>query len=71
MGDITISFLKKFEKNEIETNNSQATIDHHMRNLRTIINYFTNVVKVIPEEYEYPFGPGGFTISSYFPSKQV
>ena len=26
---------------------------------------------MIPKEYEYPFGKGGFTISSYFPSKQV
>jgi integrase len=71
VGDVTVSFLKKFERNEIEVCNSQATIDHHMRNLRTIINYFTHIVKVIPKEYEYPFGKGGFTISSYFPSKQV
>jgi integrase len=71
VGDFTESFLKKFERNAIEVGNSQATIDHHMRNLRTIINYFTYIVKVIPKEYEYPFGKGGFTISSYFPSKQV
>jgi integrase len=71
VGDVIVSFLKKFERNEIEVNNSQATIDHHMRNLRTIINYFTHIVKIIPKEYEYPFGKGGFTISSYFPSKQV
>jgi len=71
VGDVTESFLKKFERNAIEVSNSQATIDHHMRNLRTIINYFTYIVKVIPKEYEYPFGKGGFTISSYFPSKQV
>ena len=71
VGDVTVSFLKKFERNEVEIGNSQATIDHHMRNLRTIINYFTSIVKVIPKEYEYPFGLGGFTISSYFPSKQV
>jgi integrase len=71
IGDVTVSFLKKFEKKVIGDNNSQATIDHHMRNLRTIINYFTNVVKLIPKEYEYPFGNGGFTISTYFPAKQV
>ena len=59
VSDVTVSFLKKFERNEIEVNNSQATIDHHMRNLRTIINYFTHYVKVIPKEYEYPFGKGG------------
>lgn len=71
VGDVTGIFLKKFELDEINNNNSQATIDHHMRNLRTIINYFTFINKVIPKEYEYPFGKGGFTISSYFPSKQV
>jgi integrase len=71
VGDVTVSFLTKFERNEIENNNSQATLDHHMRNLRTIINYFTNVEKIIPKEYEYPFGNGGYTISTYFPAKQV
>jgi len=71
VGDVTVSFLKKFEKKEIDMEHSQATIDHHMRNLRTIINYFTHYVKVIPKEYEYPFGPGGFTVSGYFPSTQV
>jgi integrase len=71
IGDITVGFLRKFEKHHTNGNNSPATIDHHMRNLRTIINYFTHVVKAIPEGYQYPFGPGQFTISSYFPSKQV
>jgi integrase len=71
VGDVTISFLRKFEKSEVDKENSRATIDHHMRNLRTIINYFIHYVKVIPKEYEYPFGPGGFTVSGYFPSTQV
>ena len=71
VGDVTVSFLKKFEKNEIDKDNSRATIDHHMRNLRSILNYFTHYVKVIPKEYQYPFGPGGFTVSGYFPSTQV
>lgn len=71
VGDVTVTFLKKFERNEVEVGNSQATIDHHMRNLRTIINHFTYIDKVIPREFEYPFGRGQFTISSYFPSKQV
>jgi integrase len=71
VGDVTVSFLKKFEKNEVDKENSRATIDHHMRNLRSILNYFIHYVKVIPKEYEYPFGPGGFTVSGYFPSTQV
>ncbi|MGA1977976.1 MAG: tyrosine-type recombinase/integrase [Bacteroidales bacterium] len=71
VGDVTVGFLKKFEKKEIDLEHSQATVDHHMRNLRTIINYFTHYVKVIPKEYGYPFGPGGFSVSGYFPSTQV
>ena len=71
VGDVTVSFLRKFEKSEIDKDNSRATIDHHMRNLRSILNYFLHYVKVIPKEYEYPFGPGGFTVSGYFPSTQV
>jgi len=71
VGDVTVSFLRKFEKSEVDKENSRATIDHHMRNLRTIINYFIHYVKAIPKEYEYPFGPGGFTVSGYFPSTQV
>jgi len=71
IGDVTVSFLKKFEKSEVDKDNSRATIDHHMRNLRSILNYFIHYVKVIPKEYEYPFGPGGFTVSGYFPSTQV
>ena len=71
VGDVTVNFLRQFEKSEIDKNNSRATIDHHMRNLRSIINYFLNKEKVIPKEYEYPFGPGGFSVSGYFPSTQV
>ena len=71
VGDVTVNFLRQFEKSEIDKNNSRATVDHHMRNLRSIINYFIHKVKVIPKEYEYPFGPGGFSVSGYFPSTQV
>jgi len=71
VGDITVSFLRKFERDEIDKNNSRATVDHHMRNLRSIINYFSHNEKIIPKKYEYPFGPGGFTVSGYFPSTQV
>jgi hypothetical protein len=52
VGDVIVSFVKKYEKKEIDMEHSQPTIDHHMRNLRTIINYFTHYVKVIPKEYE-------------------
>ena len=31
VGDVTVSFLTKFGRKEIDINNSQATVDHHMR----------------------------------------
>jgi site-specific recombinase XerD len=69
--DITSTFLKQFERKKISEGISIATVASHFRNLRRIINYFTNEVKLIPKGYEYPFGKGGYVISSYFPSKLV
>lgn len=71
VGDITVSFLNKFEKDRINEGISRATLDSLMRHLRSIINHFTHEVKLIPKQYQYPFGPGGYSVSSYFPSKQV
>ena len=69
--DITPAFLKKFEKSKMDGGCSRATVDSHLRNLRRIINYFKNEVKLIPEQYDYPFGRGGYSISSFFPTKIV
>lgn len=69
--DITPAFLKKFEKSKMDDGCSRATVDSHLRNLRRIINYFKNEVKLIPEQYDYPFGRGGYSISSFFPTKIV
>jgi integrase len=71
VGDVTINFLKRFEKKNLGNGISQATIDHHMRNLRLVINYFRDVEKIIPAQYEYPFGKGRFSVSSWFPDKPV
>ena len=71
VGDITSTFLNRFIKVKMSEQYSRATIDSHLRHLRQIINYFRNKVKLIPEQYEYPFGNGKCTISSYFPRKIV
>jgi hypothetical protein len=39
--------------------------------LRTILNYFQNVKKIIPSDYQYPFGKGGFSIKSVRKKKTV
>ena len=71
VGDVTVSFLKRFEKKRLSEGTSQATIDHHMRNLRLVINYYRDVERIIPKEYDYPFGKGRFSVSSWFPDKPV
>lgn len=69
--DITVEFLYRFEKDKIIEGKSQSTIDTLNRNLRRIINYFKYVKKLIPKEYEYPYGKGGYSIKSFFPKKLV
>ena len=69
--EVTVEFLKKFEKKKIENGCSRSTIDSYNRNLRRIINYFTNEKKVIPLQYEYPFGRSGYSIKNFFPKKIV
>jgi integrase len=71
VGDITPEFLRRFIKAKMDEHYSRATVDSHLRHLRRIINYFTNEVKTIPEQYKYPFGKSGCQISSYFPRKIV
>ena len=71
VGDIAPALLKRFEKKKMEEGCSRATVDSYLRNLRRIINYFSHEVKLIPEQYKYPFGQGGYSISSYFPHKVV
>lgn len=69
--DITPEFLKEFEKNHTKKGMSPATISAYYRSLRGVINYFTQVERIIPKEYEYPFGMGGFIIQKHQTPKFV
>lgn len=69
--DITSQFLKDFEKSKLKEGVSISSIGAYTRNLRSIINYFSQVEKVIPTTYQYPFGRGGYSVSNYFPKKVV
>lgn len=69
--DITENFLKNFEKKLKKKNTSSASIASYLRNLRSVINYFMYNEKIIHPSYQYPFGKGGYSISSYFPAKNV
>lgn len=72
INDINKDFLTNFSNHKKNIENcSQATVDSHMRNLRSVINYYRNVKKGLPNDFDYPFGKGKFIISSFFPSKSV
>ena len=69
--DITSDFLMDFEKSKRETDYSPATISCYMRHLRSLINHFIYIDKILPKDYRYPFGKGGYTIKNHRKSKPV
>jgi integrase len=69
--DIAVNFLHDFEYEVSKRGGSPATISGYMTDIRTVINYHRNITKFIPQDYEYPFGAGGYGIKTYFPSKVV
>lgn len=61
--DITPALLMAFEKKMLDNDTSPFTVSSYMRHLRSLINHFANVDKVMPSEYKYPFGKnGGYVI---------
>lgn len=72
VNDITSDFLQKFERDKLKLGWSQSSIDSNLRDLRRLINYYTNEVKLIPKDFEYPFGKGGgYSLKSSWPKKIV
>lgn len=69
--EITPEFLKKNEIKRSKENVSISSINSNFRDLRTVINYFSNKNKIIPSTYTYPFGKSGYSICEYYPKKQV
>jgi integrase/recombinase XerD len=60
--DITPDFLRKYEKSQLEAKLSPVTITSYLIDIRRILNYYTKVMKVIPQTYEYPFSEGKYQI---------
>ncbi|MBU1012054.1 MAG: tyrosine-type recombinase/integrase [Bacteroidetes bacterium] len=68
---ITPNYINRFVKERLDSGVSQCAIDSNLRDLRRIINYFSNEDNIIPTSFKYPFGKGGYSISSYYPRKLV
>ncbi len=69
--DITTDFLNEFDDKVIKDGSSNSTMEGFARDIRRIINYNTHHKKIIPKTYEYPFGRGGYSISSTFSNKII
>ena len=69
--DIDVQFLKDFEKSQFRTKKSISTVASYMRDVRTVLNYFIKVKKIIPRDYNYPFGKGVYSIKLKKKKKNV
>lgn len=71
LDDIDVAFLKEFEKTQFTKGKSISTVASYMRDTRTIINYFRLTKKIVPSDYQYPFGRGGYSIKTVRKKKMV
>ena len=69
--DITVDFLNEFERERMKKKITPATISGNLRDLRCVINFFKHKEPLIPDNYQYPFGKGGYSIKSSFSTKKV
>jgi len=69
--DITPDFLYQFELDRLSTGASPATVASYLRHLRSVINHFMKVEKIIPASYAYPFGKGGYSVRDFWGKKLV
>ena len=69
--DITPDFLERVKNWKKDDKKSDATIQSYNRDIRKLINYTKDTLKILPKEYQYPYGGGGYTIGSYFPPTVV
>jgi integrase len=69
--DVTPKFCERFEKHKTQDGCRIPTISSYLRDLRTVINYFKLEVKILPRDYDYPFGRGGYSIKNVHTKKQV
>ncbi len=69
--EIDTKFLKQFEKQMLGQGKSNSTVSSYLRNLRTLINYYKDVKKMLPIDFDYQFGKGGHSIKNIKKRKRV
>lgn len=69
--DLDSKFISQFVKYRLDSGVSLSAVNSSLRDLRRVINYFSNEECIIPKTYKYPFGKGGFSIQNFFPRKLV
>tara|TARA_B110000977_G_scaffold194884_1_gene272310 strand:- start:19 stop:1299 length:1281 start_codon:yes stop_codon:yes gene_type:complete len=69
--DITVDFLNEFERERLKSKITPATISGNLRDLRCVLNFFIHKEPLLPDNFQYPFGKGGYSIKSSFSTKKV
>lgn len=69
--DIDVDFLRQFERKRMIDKTTPATISGNLRDLRSVLNFFIHKEPLIPKDYVYPFGKGGYSIKTSFSTKKV
>lgn len=71
LDDIDIKFLNDFEKSQYSKRKSISTVASYLRDIRSVVSYFIKVKKIVPQDYNYPFGEERFSIKSLKKKKLV
>lgn len=57
--DLDSKFISQFVKYRLDSGVSLSAVNSSLRDLRRVINYFSNEECIIPKTYKYPFGKRG------------
>lgn len=71
LDEVDKTFLESFERTKLREGRKISYINGIFRDLRTVINYYSKTVKLIPSSYKYPFAHDGYKICDHFPKKEV
>lgn len=69
--DIDSQFLTDLHKKRLSMGVTISAINSNMRDLRTVINYFSKYNKIVPTDYSSPFSYNGYKICDFTPQKSV
>lgn len=69
--EVNANFISKFVRDRLDSGITLSAVNSNLRDLRRVVNYFCTEDPILPSNYKYPFGKGGYSIQNFFPRKLV